>query len=126
METAVTPAYSVVMDIDILTPPQTVKINSPALKNKKIATALIAGGLALFFIMWFSVATQSLFYVWDELLNEAFKQLRQNAPAQATQGARMLGKAGSQGITAVTIPHYLGPSSSVPLFLADVCLCSRH
>lgn len=94
--------------MDTLKTPQTsttlpVYQSSPALKNKRLIVGLIVIGLALFFVMWWSVASQSLFYSLDAPLNVWFTQLRHDASKSVTNAARLIGKAGSQGITAVTI-----------------------
>lgn len=82
---------------------QPIKQTSPALKHKKVMVGLIILGLILFFGMWFSMATQTLFYAWDESIYAFFSQLRESTPAVGTSVARLFGKAGSQGITLVTI-----------------------
>lgn len=54
---------------------------SPALQNRDLVIGLIAVSLALFFLMWISVATDSLFVVLDEPVNRFFAQVHAAAPA---------------------------------------------
>ncbi len=90
------------MDTPLVIPSSKEK-TSPILKHKGVVLGLIAFGLFVFFIMWYSVKTESLFFVWDEPVNRYFLQLRESASPEMTSLARAFGKAGSQGITAVSI-----------------------
>lgn len=76
---------------------------SLALKNKQLIATLVASGLGLFFVAWLSVVTESLLYAWDQPINSYFTQLRQSSPAWITSASHYFARAGSQGITAVTI-----------------------
>jgi undecaprenyl-diphosphatase len=77
--------------------------SSPALQNKRVVIGLIVIGLSLFFVMWLSLTTQSLFFHLDEPVNLFFMEFRQDAPDWLTGLAHIMVRAGSQGLTAVTI-----------------------
>ncbi len=77
--------------------------SSPALENKKLIASLIIISLIIFLVMWVSVETESLFFSLDEPINEYFLELRENSSEFLVSVARIIGKVGSQGITALTI-----------------------
>jgi undecaprenyl-diphosphatase len=77
--------------------------SSPALKNQKLIVSLIIMSLIVFFVMWFSFETESLFFILDEPINEYFLELRESSSEFVINVARIIGKTGSQGITAFTI-----------------------
>lgn len=79
-------------------PPHTV-----ALDNFPLFMALAAVGLGLFLLMWLSYRAEILFYAWDRPINQFFQAVRQGAQAWVVSAARFYGKAGSQGITVITI-----------------------
>lgn len=76
---------------------------SPALRNKGLAIALIGIGLVLFAVMGLSVYTESLFYLWDQPINDYFAGLYQNAPQWLRSLARYIEIAGSEGIMIATV-----------------------
>ena len=76
---------------------------SPALKNKRLALGLIGFGLLLFLLMGLSVYTESLFYRWDQPVNDYFAQLYRDAPNWLKSLARYIEIVGSEGLTIATV-----------------------
>jgi membrane-associated phospholipid phosphatase len=73
------------------------------MKNKRLVAGSIIISLIIFIVMWVSIETESLFFNLDEPINDYFLELRENASESLVSTARLIGKGGSQGITALTI-----------------------